>query len=808
MYVSTDAGGTGNFIGYSGSDDKEKILLRSNDDGTQFPYVFSSALSTDYHMISVTADGTTARIYVDGSEVNNGAFAHFMKQTSTAITIGRSGSDYYDGTVDEVIILNYTLTPEEIMRLFTYTEPTYTIGEEVSVGAIINLISPEDNLVTTETFHTFKCNASHDSDITNLTLVINEVNNFTNSTVGTFIDLSHSLNLTQEIYKWSCLAETVGGFITQSENRTLTIHTTTPNVIVHDPQPSINHHLIANNLTLNWTVSETGENLTTHIKNCTYEYNGVVTALNNTICLQTNQTSFLYVLGINNLTFNVTDILNLVNSTTVSWDINLTEINQTFNNETLEGATEDFSATIRLVPGLTIGAVALVYNGSATAGVSSVIGDNTEIKIENFLIPQVITNTNITFHWSVILTTGEIINLTIKNQTIKNIDLDNCSSFTNEILNMTMVDEEDQFQLSNTTIEIAVNLLSVDRTATVVSLSGAFEGENPLGICLSENITEGIMYSLDAIIKYTSTGYAIEYYNLVNSSLDNETTTQSITLFNLNASDSTDFQLTFNGEDFLPVENALVFVERQYIAENVFKTVELPKTDSNGQTILHLVRNDIIYNIRIIKEGESLASFLNIIAFCRDFTIGDCTLPLNAQTNTTGIFNYDSEIGILYDSPPIYSSTTGLVSFDFTSTSGATKTILINVERRDIFGNNSVCSNTLVSTSGTVSCSAGTNLSDTILFTTISIDGEEWIADSTQIDKTNFGSIGFVMWFFLSIALLLMFAESKNGVMLSVAISYIGAATLGLATGTISGVGSAGVWVLVITSIGIWKIGK
>ncbi len=686
----------------------------------------------------------------------------------------------------------------------------------VNQSVLTELIFPLNNSNSTQTNQNFTVNSTPtNTNLTNVTLYVWHSNGtlfLTNTTTlsgDSEVQTNITSNLTQGIFLWN--AETCGEDVSCSfaaNNNTLEIHTTPSTVIIHFPNETINFFRVGNNLTLNWTISEPGQNLSEHVINCSYIYNGTEVGLNLSQCIEINETSFLYIDGVNNLTFKVLEEFGLMTTNVTSWGFTILEINQTYNNETIEGSAEDFSAVIRLGPGETISAVALVYNNSATAGVSSTIGDNITITLEGFIIPQVTTETNITFYWSVILTGGEIINLTSQNQTVKNMAVDNCSAFTNQILNISMVDEEKQTPLSNTTLEVAINLLSTDRTQTVVSLSGSFDDENPVGICLSENITNETMYSLDAILKYTAAGYAIEYYNIVDFSLNNDTKTLSITLYNLNASDSTDFQLTFNGEDFLPVEGALVFVERQYIAENTFKTVELPKTDSNGQTILHLVRNDIIYNIRIVKEGESLANFLNIIAFCQDFTIGDCTLPLNAQSNTTGIFNYDDEIGILYDSPPTYNATTNIVSFDFTSTSGATKIVKMNVERRDIFGNNSICDNTIVSTSGTVFCNIGVNLSDTTLFTTITIDGEKWIADTTQIDKTNFGSIGFVMWFILSIALLLMFAESKNGVMLSVAISYIGAVTLGLATGTITGVGSAGIWMLVITSIGIWKINK
>ncbi len=758
-------------------------------------------------MLTVTYDTSANLIqfYIDGTQDSGGTDAYSSTFSATNYYLGVRDNgglgDYFDGIIDEPSVWTRVLSQAEITQVFNdYTGISYT---DVFVFApTITLNSPSSANFTTPQTLQINFTASDDVNLTNVQLFVNEVLNQSNASGINNSDYLFDLSLGDGDYTIYGTATDNESQQTNSSSIRIVIDSTLPQFNNVTPNTTTAYFLMGSNETLNTTITDT------NLDSCWFDYNGTNITIEGCVSGVQNYTSFLYQLGNNNITIYANDSFGNLNSTFTSWGYRIIEINQTYNNQTLEGATEDFSAIIRLGDGESIIAVAFVYNGSATAGVNAALGNNTEIKLENFVIPQVSTKTNITFNWSVILTGGEIINLTSQNQTVGNLAVDNCSAFTNQILNITMVDEEEQTPLLNTTLEVAINLLSVDRSQTVVSLSGSFGEENPIGICLSENVTNETMYSLDAILKYTAEGYAIEYYNLVNFSLDNETKTQSITLYNLNASDSTDFQLTFNGEDFLPVEGALVFVERQYIAENIFKTVELPKTDSNGQTILHLVRNDIIYNIRIVKEGEALASFLNIIAFCQDFTIGDCTLPLNAQSKTTGIFNYDDEIGILYDSPPTYNATTNIVSFAFTSTSGSTKIVKMNVERRDIFGNNSICDNTLVSTSGTVSCNIGVNLSDTTLFTTITIDGEKWIADTTQIDKTNFGSIGFVVWFFLSIALLLMFSESKNGVMISIAISYIGAVTLGLVTGTITGVGSAGIWMLVITSIGIWKINK
>ena len=584
-------------------------------------------------------------------------------------------------------------------------------------------------------------------------------------------------------------------------NYTVHLDTEAPAISVQSPAGTLNYNFIGNNETLNITFTDS------NLESCWYNYNGTNITIDGCLTGVKNSTQFILEANNFNMTIYANDSTGNFNSSFIEWDYKVIEINQTYNNETLEGAVEDFSATIRLDQGETITAVALVYNGSASAGTSSIVGNNIEIN-EELIIPQVTTETNITFYWSVILTGGEVINLTSQNQTVRNMEIDNCSSFSNQILNITMVDEEEQFQLTNTTIEVAINLLSVDRSQIVISLSGNFEDENPLGICLNENITEDIMYSLDAVFKYTSEGYAIEYYNLVNSSLDNETTTQSITLYNLNASDSTDFQLTFTGEDFLPVENALVFIERQYIAENTFKTVELPKTDSNGQTILHLVRNDIVYNIRVIKEGVVLANFANIIAFCEDFTIGACSLPLNAISNISLVFNYDDEIGLIFQENTQYNETTGVASFSFASTDGTTKVVSMSIERRDVFGNRTICENTVVSSSGSVSCQVDPAITDTSLISIISVDGEDKINSEIILDDTGYGQNGYAIFFIFSIAMLLMFSGSKTWMLVGVSLNYIVGVSLGLIIGGIAGVGSTGIFVLIISMVGIWQLNK
>ena len=383
--------------------------------------------------------------------------------------------------------------------------------------------------------------------------------------------------------------------------------------------------------------------------------------------------------------------------------------------------------------------------------------------------------------------------------------MDDCSVYTISLFNYTLVDEGNQTQLSNVSVDLNIDLLSSDRTVDILNFSKAYN-VNPVRVCFNVNLTTN-KYSLDSVVKYLSLGYVNEYYNIFNYTLTNSSIFQNITLYDLATADSTDFQLTFTGTDFSPVENALIFVDRQYIAENnSFKTVELPKTDSNGQTILHLVRNNILYNLKVVLNGTIIGTFNNLIAFCEDVSIGDCKIKLNAVESTVQGFNYQEDLGLIFTSPT-YNESSNIMSFGFTTTDGTAKTILMNVTRNDIFGNRTVCSSTLRTSSGTLSCNTG-SIDDTFLRTIISVDGSDVLDDQIRIDSSNFGNIGYLVLLFMSISLIFLFSESKLGVLIGVILGYVTGIGLGIISSSLFGLGSAGIWLVIITIIGLWKLNQ
>ncbi len=478
---------------------------------------------------------------------------------------------------------------------------------------------------------------------------------------------------------------------------------------------------------------------------------------------------------------------------------------QTFSTPTQEGAIEEFKINLTYDSSeIDNIAVNLIYNGTSYSSEREGSGDDL-VFTSTLSTPSVTTDTNFSFYWEISLDNFDF-NSSSNLQEVQSLGLDTCESFPELLFNFTVYDEELKTFLSDATIESYVNIYSIDRSQLILNISNITT--NPLSLCLSANITSPIGFALDVVVKYYKDEYAVEYYNVLNATLNSSFQEQNIGLYDLKINDSIEFEVSFTGNDFLPVEGYLIYLEREYVSDGIFRTVEAPLTDVSGKTILHMVGGDVRYNIRLINpSGELIGNFLNIVPYCPNPSFTDCKISLSATSALSGIFQYDSIAGLIYSTAPIYNPATNKISFDFVVPGGLTKLVSLNVTRSDVFGNRTICENSLLAASGTIACSIG-DISDTSLISVIGVDGVSVLISSVDIDKADFGSIGFVAWFAISLVLLFVFGDSKNGIMISLLISYVGATALGISKGTVVGIGSAGIWILIITVLAIWRINR
>jgi hypothetical protein len=529
-----------------------------------------------------------------------------------------------------------------------------------------------------------------------------------------------SKTLTEENYNWTCEATDNNSQTTKPTARIFTIHATIPTATIHYPTGIIDYHLLGENLTLNWTVEESGENLTTHIKNCTYEYNGIITELNNTLCTQINQTSFTPVTGVRNITFSVTDEFGFTNTTITTWDYTLLEIDQSFSPTVIEGSTTDISANVTLQDGLRVSSVVLNYNGTEFSGSSTEYATNTYILSISKEVPKVDANTSVTFFWNVTLEDGSTQETGSNNQTILNLSIDNCSTYSNTIFNFTMVDEATQEVLNgaseNTSLKIDLTLSSEDGLTEILKFSRGYSEINPAAVCINNEMGNSTL-KLDAVVEYTAGGKFVEFYNLQDFKFNETTASNNITLYNLKESEGLEFRITYKGQDFIPVTDLILQIQRKYIDEGEFKTVEIPMSGDNSYAIAHLVPNDVIYNLIFIKNGSVLDTFTEVVADCQNPTIVECEMNLNALITGSDLFEITEDDDFF--SSLTFDKTTREVSSTYGILSGASGTTSLNVTLIDNFGNNTACSDSLVAAGGTLSCEVPSSFGDAVVYATV-----------------------------------------------------------------------------------------
>ncbi len=513
---------------------------------------------------------------------------------------------------------------------------------------------------------------------------------------------------------------------------------------------------------------------------------------------------------------NVTDTVCAFAASNKTFQVDPFIINsETFNNITTEGNTETFEINITTILGLQLSRGEFFYNGSSQGdGVLTRSGLSNEYVIsKSITIPNVNQNINKTFLWSIIMEDGTNQNSTSNNQSVLNLVLDDCSSGSVLILNYTLKDEDTQIVMNgtedNTTIEVDVSVFSQGTSTEIFSFSNNFSKVNPAQICLNANLSNSI-YDMDVITKYFTTIREVEYHNIQNFTLTNLTIPQNIDLLDLLSSESTEFLVSFKGSDFILVSDALITITRLYVADGQFKTVEVPKTDSLGQTVVHLVRSDGRYTIIVSKKGVILATFNNVVAVCADPTIDDCQLNLNPFSEGTKATEFEL-FGNL-NAAVEFDSSTRTITTTFNTIDGSSAAIAMNGTLFDTFQNTTACRSSLVSSSGVLTCTIPESFGNASFIMHL-YNGDQLITTKIVTLEPDpfetFGYDGIIVLLIFVVTLLLMFISSLVGVIVGAILGFILSALLIVYTGgSMFGLGSTIIWIIMAGGILAWKIMK
>ena len=591
-------------------------------------------------------------------------------------------------------------------------------------------------------------------------------------------------------------------------NRTIFIDTTSPIIDITFPTKQIEFAKVGDVIDLNYTITETNPS------SCYYVFNGT----NHTISCGTNAT---IVVDDRNFTAQVwaNDTLGNIGFDSQTWAFSLLEVDQTFSTNILEGSINEFRLNVSYLSSNFSNIQAFIhYNSTMYEGVQSAGTDSVEFS-RNISAVVVAAKNNVSFYWEVKLTnaTGTFpFNMSSQNQSVNNINVDLCTSHSILFINYSLKDEETQAFLNgtagNSSVQFSLQMYPIGSNEAVINLSSNFSNNNNPKVCVENDLGDA-SYTIDLVTSYTAVDYAIEHNFIQNATITNSSLPQNIDLLDLKSADSTEFLITFKDESFLLIPDALIDIQRKYLDEGLFKTVEIQKTDETGNAVGHFDTDGVLYTIIVTKFGEILGIFNNIAVICQDAIIGDCDINLKAQGTITPLDDLEDIGNLSYTM--VFDKDARTVTTIFSTTDGSIKTVSINTTKYDRFSNETVCSQQLTGSSGTLVCTIPASFGNATIISSLFIGSSpmtQLIQKVFTIQANVYQQFGDDMGALVIIMMLtipFMAITSTIGFLISIVIGLVMASLLMVfSTSTIIGIGSSLVWLIIAVGILIYKIAR
>jgi len=582
-----------------------------------------------------------------------------------------------------------------------------------------------------------------------------------------------------------------------SLNFDITFDPTAPTITPVSGNGTLNYGSLSINHTLNYTVTDT------NLVGCWLNYNST----NRTIPCTSgviNTTNFTLVKNLYTATIYANDSIGNINSQLVEWNYKVLENSFIFNNETLAGNQEDFSLNITLLDGYDLSSAVFNYNGYEKSAQIASSGQDRIISISDYSIPIYLNDTNVSIYFTLTLDDSTEINNSAETQLVVAVFLDNCSTYTNQLFNISLFDEEVKTPLLGD-IEFNFDLLNKPAYEVVGDLNLKFEDVSVVEICSNINFTDQD-YAQSIEIRYYSDGYAKELYNIQKADITSNIT--QLNLYDLNSTDSTEFLIKYQDNTLTTVEGAVIQLLRKYISEDAYETVEAPLTSSIGTAIVHIDLNTNLYKAIVVKDGVVLDIFNNLVFDCENELSGQCTQNLFGSINPQNSESVEN----LNDFSYSVTSVNNTITTTFSIPSGSPSAVNILLSQKDMFGNSYLCNKTVTSSGGSIDCDYNDTIGDSIVTLKINKQGVQHAYSSYNIAEA--GSVdwlgnNFFIVFILLLSLVGMGMASPEWMIINSVVTIVLCGGIWLLSGLdfVAGLGTL-IWLLISAIILIFKISK
>ena len=481
-----------------------------------------------------------------------------------------------------------------------------------------------------------------------------------------------------------------------------------------------------------------------------------------------------------------------------------------------EGSTATFNFTVNLTSIPTTTAT-LMINNSVYSPTTTTAGSDGYYFETSFVIPDGWGNTtgiDQGWNWNYTITgISTNASTTSENITVYEMAIDDCSTYAQQILNLSLRDEEGNSWINGSVgsnIEVDINLTSIDDPSITIQYSNTFVNSSNATMCVPLNLINNSNYTIDITIGFDSTNRVWEFWHLDNGTLDlagnfNYYTSRDVILMDLLTADSTSFLFNYFDVDGFAVDGSLAHVYRKYIGDGEFLEVERSKADQNGDTIVHLVEEDVIYYFLITLDGEILYTSSSYTALCQAVP---CTINLEEGGESAEFgTDYDLVDGGGYSINE--SRSTRMVSLVYSVNETTTMNFtlykydydgsVVQINTTEDTGLNGILTLHVPQSAGNVSFFASVVKDDVFI-------NSEWVDFEGQAVDYFGNALAIFLGALLILTLGLMAISSGAGVLLWVMVGLIVSGALGLfATNLNSGV-SIIIYLILAGALLLWKI--
>lgn len=377
-----------------------------------------------------------------------------------------------------------------------------------------------------------------------------------------------------------------------------------------------------------------------------------------------------------------------LNCYTQQWHYYLYNYTATYSPTVVETTKDILKLVIDFKDIILNGNGSLMYEGIGyvTNNISSINQINLTI---NFTIPSVSQNiSNVTFFWNFEMndTVYQTINFT---QIVQRIQLAICGDLTNvPTLNISIFNEQLPSSYIESDIDVTFNVWTND-SSNLLNFTFDFNSNTNYTICIFPNTSVNV----NAYFFYNSSSGLTERWYLTNAKFT--TNTSLLYLFGLTTTtDISEMRGTLRNSEYNYFPLVIAKLQRLYPSENVWRTVQMDRSDDFGQILFYIEEKEVDYKINFEYGGNEIDKTNPMKFIC---TASICTLTFIVTedlTITTEDLSFKSA----------YNNFSEMFQLNWTDSSGLTSSIRLVVSKDTGAKSTTICDKTLVSSSGTLNC--------------------------------------------------------------------------------------------------------